>query len=62
MAYNLDQNCRIQPFLSFVAVRIANCIKIKMNGKVTRVKSLTVGNLAIIIFKLDVNQGILHLM
>ena len=62
MAYNSDQNRRIQPFLSFVAVRMANCVKIKMNGKMTRIRSLTVGNLPIIIFKLDVNQGILLLM
>ena len=55
MAYNSDQNRRIQPFLPFVAVRMAN-------GKVTRLRSLKVGNLAIIIFKLDVNQGILHFM
>ena len=54
MAYNSDQNRRIQPFLSFVAVRMANCVKIKMNGKVTRLRPLTVGNLAIIIFKVDV--------
>ena len=57
MAYNSDQNRRIQPFLSFVAVRMANCVKIKMNGKVTRLRSLKVGNLAIIIFKLDVKKS-----
>ena len=57
MAYNSDQNRRIQPVLSFVAVRMANCVTIKMNGKVTRLRSLTVGNLAII-FKLDVKQRI----
>ena len=35
---------------SYVALKIANCVKIKMNEKVTRLKSstLTVGNLAII--------------
>ena len=41
---------------------MANCVKVKMNGKAMRLRSLTVGNLAIIIFKLDANQGILHLM
>ena len=38
---------------------MANCVKIKMNEKVMRLRSssLTVGNLAMI-FKLDINQGI----
>ena len=38
---------------------MANCVKIKMNEKVMRLRSstLTVGNLAII-FKLGINQGI----
>ena len=38
---------------------MANCVKIKLNEKVTRLRSstLTVENLAII-FKLDVNQRI----
>ena len=43
----------------YVAVKMANCVKIKMNEKVMRLKSstLTVGNLAMI-FKLDMDQGI----
>ena len=57
MAYNSDKNRHIQPVLSSVAVRMADCVKIKINGEVTRLRSLTVGNLATI-FKLDVNQGI----
>ena len=38
---------------------MTNCVKIKMNEKVMRLRSstLTVGNLAMI-FKLDINQGI----
>ena len=38
---------------------MANCVKIMINEKVTRLRSsaLTVGNLAII-FKLDINEGI----
>ena len=55
MAYNSDQNRPIQLFLSSVAVRMAKCVYIKMNGKVTR--PATVGNVAIS-FKLYVNQGI----
>jgi len=44
---------------SYIAVKMANCVKIKMNEKVMRLKSstLTVGNLAMI-FKLDMDQGI----
>ena len=44
---------------TYVAVKMANCVKIKMNEKVMRLKSstLTVGNLAMIV-KLDMDQGI----
>jgi len=44
---------------SYIAVKMANCVKSKMNEKVMRLKSstLTVGNLAMI-FKLDMDQGI----
>ena len=40
-------------------MKMTNCVKIKMNEKVMRLRSstLTVGNLAMI-FKLDINQGI----
>ena len=42
-----DQKHRIQPFLSSVVVKMANCVKVKMNEKVTRLRSSTlmVGNL-----------------
>ena len=48
---------------SYVAVKMANCVKIKMNEKVMRLKSstLTVGNLAMI-YKLDRDQGIYILL
>ena len=60
-ARNSNQNrfiCSFEPCGS-VAVKMANCVKIKMNEKVMRLRSstLTVGNLAMI-FKLDINQGI----
>ena len=40
-------------------MKMSNCVKIKMNEKVMRLRSLTltVGNLAMI-FKLDINRGI----
>ena len=43
----------------WLAVKMANCVKIKMNDKAMRLKSsmLTVGNLAMV-FKLDVSRGI----
>ena len=44
---------------SYVAVKMANCVKIKMNEKVMRLKSstITMGNLAMI-YKVDMAQGI----
>ena len=60
-AQNSNQNrfiCSFEP-CSSVAVKMANCVKIKMNENVMRLRSstLTVGNLAMI-FKLGINQGI----
>ena len=56
---NPDQNRGIQLWKSSVAVKMVICVKIKMNGKVRRLRSLTltVGNLSMI-FTLGVNQGI----
>ena len=48
-------------FLSSVAVKMANCVEIKINEEVMRLRSstLTVGNLAMI-SKLDTDQGIFN--
>ena len=62
-ARNSNQD-RFICYCSSVAVKMANCVKIKMNEKVMRLRSstLTVGNLAMIYFQTRYKPRHLHLL